>query len=90
MMQEGTHSEMDDAPLCIEEHVNRSDSIYALAVTRVVKTGWHSGTFRLVGALFFTVFLQLALVGVLWQVQHGVGIASSGNSCSALQYCSQF
>lgn len=53
----------------VEDHVNRSDSIYALAVTKVVTCGWHLGTVRLVAALFFTVFLQLALVGVLWQVQ---------------------
>jgi len=85
MMQEGTYNEMDDAPLHIEEHVNLSDSIYALAVTRVVRTGWHTGTFRLVGALLFTVFLQLALVGLLWQVQNGAGIASSRNSCCRLQ-----
>jgi hypothetical protein len=54
----------------VEDHVNRSDSIYALAVTKVVNCRWHLGTVRLVAALFFTVFLQLALVGLLWQVQH--------------------
>jgi hypothetical protein len=58
-----------DEPLnVVKEHVNRSDSIYALAVTKVVNCGWHLGTVRLVVALFFTVFLQLALVGLLWQV----------------------
>lgn len=55
--------------LTVEDHVDQSDSIYALAVTKVVKTGWHLGTVRLVAALFFTVFLQLTLVGLLWQVQ---------------------
>jgi hypothetical protein len=58
-----------DEPLnVVKQHVNRSDSIYALAVTKVVNCGWHPGTVRLVVALFFTVFLQLALVGLLWQV----------------------
>ena len=58
-----------DVPVAVEEHLERTDSIYALTVTKVVQTGWHSGTVRLVLALLFTVFLQLALVGLLWQVR---------------------
>jgi hypothetical protein len=64
-MQKGEEA----ADVTAEEHVRCSDSVYALAVTKVVKTGWHLGTLRLVGALLFTVFLQLALVGLLWQVR---------------------
>lgn len=60
---------IDESNLTVEEQVHRCDSIYALAVTKVVKTGWHCGTLRLVAALFFTVFLQMALVGLLWQVR---------------------
>lgn len=56
-------------PFAVEEQLERTESIYALTVTKVVQTGWHFRTVRLVWALFFTVFLQLALVGLLWQVK---------------------
>jgi hypothetical protein len=54
----------------VETHIEKSDSIYALTVTTVVKLGWGDRqAWRLVAALLFTVFLQLALVGLLFEVR---------------------
>lgn len=47
---------------------NLGSTIYALSVKQVVRTGWHKGTWRLVFALLFTIILQMALIGLLWQV----------------------
>lgn len=50
----------------VEEHLG--DSVYALAVKQVVRSGWKMWTWRILGALCFTIVLQLALIGLLWQV----------------------
>lgn len=63
------------------------DSVYALAVKQVVKSGWKSRTWRLVGALCFTILLQLALIELLWQVSTCSGGTAASLCLSLLRLC---